>query len=303
MPLTRRHLLKRFTVGGLALTSGLPTMSLFAAPLQRIISINWAAAETLLTLGVTPLAISDGSYYSRRMPTAPLPPEVLDVGPYWEPNLELIKELSPQLILSDQMPPAIARSLQGIAPTEVVDVYPSAVSVWTSATGFMTRLAARIDRQQQAASWIAAGETRFAQLRAQLAQRPQPPICVAVLNQDGRHATVYGKNSMIQDVLDRLGLVNAWQGPSSAMGIALIGVERLAETPDAHLLYIEIPTTSARLQSLRQTNALWENLPAVRRGNTLALGKFFPYGAAASALNLAELIGTYLSHRGEQEHA
>lgn len=302
MPLTRRKLLQQLAIGSVALAGGLPAMRVFAEPLQRIIAINWAAAETLLTLGVTPLAISDGSYYSRRMPTAPLPPEVLDVGPYWEPNLELIKELKPQLILSDQMPPAIARSLQGIAPTEVVDVYPAASSVWVSATDFMTRLAARIDRQQFAADWIAAGEVRFAQLRQQLAGRKQPPICVAVLNQDGRHATVYGKNSMIQDVLDRLGLVNAWQGPSGAMGISLIGIERLADSPDAHLLYIEIPTTSARLQSLRQTNALWENLPAVRRGNTLALSKFFPYGGAASALNLAEWIGAYLKQSGASAH-
>lgn len=303
MPLTRRYLLRQFALGSVALAGGLPAMNLLAAPLERIIAINWAAAETLLTLGVTPLAISDSRYYSRRMPTAPLPTDVLDVGPYWEPNLELIKELSPQLILSDQMPPAITRALTGIAPTEVVDVYPTTQSVWNSATHFMTRLAARIDRQQQAADWISAGESRLARLREQLSQRAQPPICVAVLNQDGRHAMVYGQHSMIQDVLDRLGLVNAWQGPSSAMGTALIGVERLADTPDAHLLYIEIPTTSARLQSLRQRNALWDNLPAVRRGNTLALGRFFPYGAAASALNLAELISHYLSQRGEPAHA
>lgn len=303
MPVTRRQLLSHCAMGSLALACGLPAMSMAAAPLQRIIAINWAAAETLLTLGVTPLAISDGGYYSRRMPTTALPSEVLDVGPYWEPNLELIKALSPQLILSDQMPPAIARALAAIAATEVVDVYPSAASVWASATGFMTRLAARVNRQQQAATWISAGEARLAELREQLAQRRQPPLCVAVLNQDGRHATVYGKHSMIQDVFDRLGLVNAWQGPSSVMGISLIGIERLADTPDAHLLYIEIPTTSARLQSLRQTNALWDNLPAVRRGNTLVLGKFFPYGGAASALHLAEVIGTYLNQRGASAHA
>lgn len=303
MSLTRRRLLEQLAVGGLAMACGLPAMSASTEPLQRIIAINWAAAETLLTLGITPLAISDGGYYSRRMPTTPLPSQVLDVGPYWEPNLELIKALSPQLILSDPMPPAITHALQGIAPTEVVDIYPAANSVWAAATDFMTRLAARIDRQPQAMAWISASEARFAQLRDQLAQRPQPPLCVAVLNQDGRHGMVYGKHSMIQDVLDRLGLVNAWQGPSSAMGTTLIGIEQLAQTPDAHLLYIEIPTTSARLQSLRQPNALWDNLPAVRRGNTLALGRFFPYGAAPSALHLAERIGAYLTQRGDSQHA
>ncbi|WP_455925902.1 ABC transporter substrate-binding protein [Pseudomonas putida] len=300
MPLTRRHLLGQLAVGGLAIACGLPAR---AAALQRIVAINWVAAETLLTLGITPLAISDGRYYGLRMPTTALPTEVLDVGPYWEPNLELIQALAPQLILSDPMPPAIGRALQSIAPTEVVDVYPSTDSVWASATGFMNRLAARVDRQQQAAGWIAASQARLARLREQLAQRRQPPLYIAVLNQDGRHAMVYGQHSMAQDVLDRLGLVNAWQGPRGTMGTTLIGIEQLTQQPDAHLLYIEIPTTATRLQNLRQANALWDNLPAVRRGNTLALGKFFPFGGAPSMLNLAEVIGAYLIQHGDRQHA
>lgn len=52
------------------------------------------------------------------MPTMALPESVRDVGPYWEPNLELIQQLQPQLILSDPMTPTLQRRLNGIAPTE-----------------------------------------------------------------------------------------------------------------------------------------------------------------------------------------
>lgn len=86
-----------------------------------------------------------------------------------------------------------------------------------------------------AADYIAAGEQRLAELRAELAKRSLPPVCVAVLNQDGRHAAVYGRNSMVQDVLDRPGVENAWQGPVGPVGLAMVSIERLAERPDAHL--------------------------------------------------------------------
>lgn len=300
MPLTRRHLLQHLAIGGLACATGLPLLA--GERLTRIVALNWVAAETLLSLGVAPLAISDDRYYRVRMPTTMLPESVRDVGPYWEPNLELIQQLRPQLILSDPMTPTLERRLNGIAPTERVALYPAPNGAWKATTTFMSDLARRLDREQIAADYIAAGERRLAELRAMLAARPQPPVCVAVLNQDGRHAAVYGRNSMVQDVLDQLGIVNAWQGPVGPVGLAMVSIERLAERPDAHLVYLDIPTTSARLQSLRQPNDLWANLPAVRQGHTLTLQRFYPYAGAASMLDLAERIAAYLDARPEADH-
>ncbi len=301
MSLTRRHLLQGLAIGGLACASGLPVLA--GARLTRIVALNWVAAETLLTLGVPPLAISDDHYYRVRMPTQSLPDSVRDVGPYWEPNLELIQQLQPQLILSDPMTPTLERRLNGIAPTERVAIYPAADGAWRATTGFMSDLARRLGVEQVAADYIVAGEQRLAALRARLANRTLPPVCVAVLNQDGRHAAVYGKNSMVQDVLDRLGVENAWQGPVGPVGLAMVSIERLAERPNAHLVYVDIPTTSARLQSLRQPNDLWANLPAVRQGHTLTLQRFYPYAGAASVLDLAERIAAYLDSATEVTHA
>lgn len=296
--LKRRQFLQAMAIGGLSLGCGLP---LHAEPLRRVVAINWGAAETLLTLGVEPLAISDVGYYRRRMPGSPLPQTVLDIGPYWEPNLELLHQLNPQLILSDALPNSVLHALGDIAPTEVVNIFPTDKGVWNSASAFMRQLAERLHLSDRADVYLQAAEQRLEVLRTRLALRPQPALYIAVLNQDGRHATVYGQHSMAQDVLERLGLRNAWSGPSNAMGFSLTGIERLSEQPDAHLLYIEIPTTSARLQSLRQPNALWDNLPAVRRSQVHALGKFYPYGGVASFLSLAERIADYLDSQ-EMRH-
>ncbi|KAF1072452.1 MAG: Iron(3+)-hydroxamate-binding protein FhuD [Pseudomonas citronellolis] len=300
MTLSRRSLIQH--LGLLAAGAALPPLGWAEPALERVVAINWAAAESLLTLGVVPIAISDGSYYDRRMPTGDLPPSVQDIGPYWEPNLELIQALRPQLILADPLPPPIARSLNRLAPTEIVDIFPTRDNVWAGCTRFLQRLAARVNRADAAQAWIDNAEQRLDRCRARLATSQQPPICVAVLNQDGRHATVYGRNSLPQAMLERLGLRNAWQGASSPMGNVLAGIDRLADDPTAHLLYIEIPTTSARLQSLRQPNELWNHLPAVRQGHAQALGKFFPNGGAASCLYLAERITDYLDPQGATAH-
>jgi iron complex transport system substrate-binding protein len=123
-------------------------------------------------------------------------------------------------------------------------------------------------------------------------------VQVALVNADGRHATLYGRGSLIQAVLERLGLRNAWQGRSNAMGVTLVGIERLAEAPEALLVCVELPTRLAELQRLRQDGTLWQALPAVRAGHVLTLPRFFPYGGVASALFLAEQLTHHLEGVG-----
>ncbi|AXA67765.1 ABC transporter substrate-binding protein [Pseudomonas oryzihabitans] len=295
MIFARRQLVKGL-LGG-ALLSTLPP--LFAAPAQqaRIVAINWAALETLLALGVIPLAGSDTGYYRRRMPTFALPAQVQDIGPFWEPNLELLQRLQPSLILSDPLAPVVDRALRSIAPTEIVDLYPSA-DPYARASALLLTLGARLDRLQEAQAYLAEVDRRLGALAARLTASPRPPVQVALVNADGRHATLYGRGSLIQAVLERLGLRNAWQGRSNAMGVTLVGIERLAETPEALLVCVELPTRLAKLQHLRQDGTLWQALPAVRAGRVLTLPRFFPYGGVASALFLAEQLTLHLEGVG-----
>lgn len=287
----RRQLVKGL-LGGAVLTALPP---LFADPAQPvpIVAINWAAMETLLALGVTPLAGSDTGYYRRRMPTYALPPQVQDIGPFWEPNLELLQRLQPSLILSDPLAPVVDRALRSIAPTEIVDLYPSA-DPYARASALLLALGARLDRVSAAQAYLAGVDRRLGELASRLASSPRPAVQVALVNADGRHATLYGRGSLIQSVLNRLGLRNGWQGRSNAMGVTLVGIERLAEAPDALLVCVELPTRLAELQRLRQDGTLWQALPAVRAGRVLTLPRFFPYGGVASALFLAEQLTTHL---------
>lgn len=269
----------------------LDAASALAAPADhRIVAINWLAAETLLSLGITPLAVSDGGYFRRRIATPVLPAEVQDIGPYWEPNLELIAALKPGLILSDRLAPALLDSLQRIAPLQVVSVYPSAGPLWSALLNFTTELGQQLAISPRAARLTETSAVAIERCKQRIAHAAGQRILVAVRSQDGKYATVYGSNSLPDALLTQLGLRNAWTQPVGAMGTANVGIEKLVSLPADWLFYTELPTTLTRVSRLRQPQGMWQQLPLVAAGRARELSHFFPFGGLATAVSLAQHI-------------
>ena len=269
--------------------------ALAASPSERIIAINWLAAETLLALGVTPLAVSDVGYFRRRIARPLLPASVQEIGPYWEPNIELIAALKPARILSDTLAPTILDSLKRIAPVDVVSVYPAASDVWQALLTFITELGKTVAAPLQASQLIRRATQALSENQQQLRHAAGQRILVVVRSQDGKYVTVYGKNSLPDAILSRLGLRNAWIQPVGAMGTANIGVEKLAALPADGLFYTELPTTLTRVSRLRQPQGLWQQLPLVVQGRARELTHFFPFGGLTTAVSLAQRITTALT--------
>ena len=108
----------------------------------------------------------------------------------------------------------------------------------------------------------------------QAAQRPA--VLLAVLLTDGMRITIYGKGSLLGDVLDRLGLENAWTGAMPVFGRITIGIERLLELPDVWLLYMDQGhRTQVALQRLR-ANSIWRALPAVAAARVRPIAAVWP---------------------------
>lgn len=268
---------------------------------DRIIAINWLAAETLLSLGITPLAVSDVGYFHRRIAEPVLPENVQDIGPYWEPNIELIAALKPTLILSDMIAPALLDSLQRIAPVQVVSVYPAAGNLWLTLVNFTAGLGKKFSASAQAAQLINRATRTLSDGQQRLSRVAGQRILVAVRSQDGKYATVYGRNSLPDVILTRLGLSNAWTQPVGAMGTANVSVEKLASLPADWLFYTELPTTLTQVSRLRQPDGLWQQLPLVAGGRARELTHFFPFGGLTTAIGLAQHITTALT--GSDSHA
>src|SRR5690606_22912571 len=82
-----------------------------AAPPERIVALNWAATQSLLLLGISPVGVADKAGYATWVQEPELPEGVANVGTRVAPSLEAIAELKPDLIVtSTHMAPADRKS-------------------------------------------------------------------------------------------------------------------------------------------------------------------------------------------------
>ncbi|MEM6358116.1 MAG: ABC transporter substrate-binding protein, partial [Pseudomonadota bacterium] len=86
-----------------------------AAP-ERVVVLNWALTEQLLSLGIEPVGAADIDGYNTWVVRPPIPDGVSDTGLRHAPNFEQIASLSPDLILLGDLQRDFASLLERIAP-------------------------------------------------------------------------------------------------------------------------------------------------------------------------------------------
>lgn len=259
---------------------------------SHIVSLSWAGVQMLLELGITPVAISDKTEYISSGCRPLLPPHVGDVGLNSQPDIDALMQFAPQLLIIDAGEQAIADRLSGFAPIFMVDIYgPGDVQPYLRAQQETLRLAKLLNvvpRAQQRIAWL---DTYLDVIRLRLSRLKLPPLVIADLDQDGLHLWIYGGNSMLQNVLTRLGLQNGWQGPFGDSGYSpLLSIEQLASLDNVLFLYINRPGKNP-IQALN-LSPVWQQLPFVKRKQVLPLNSFFAMGALSCAQQFAEeLLG------------
>lgn len=255
----------------------------------RVAALDWGAVELLLGLGVVPVGVTQPEGYNRTVVAPALPAGVTDLGLVVEPNLEVLARLKPDLILGNPLQVASQGDfLRRIAPTEAVSIYAQAGTPYAQARAETRRIAALIGREAAAEAL----ETRTATLLDTLAAVACPgdrrPVFLVWIV-DHRNVVVYGRNSLFQTVLDRLGLANAWTGPTNAYGFAVLGIEQLAAgPPDARIVHIG-PIRSDAARALASSR-LWQTLPAVRDHRVTVLPPVWFYGGLPAIARFAGLM-------------
>jgi iron complex transport system substrate-binding protein len=148
-------------------------------------------------------------------------------------------------------------------------------------------LAERLGRVEEARRFLDDAEHTFDRYSAEVAARdPVPVLLVSFM--DARHVRVYGGSGLYQNVLDRIGLLNAWSGETNYWGYTTVGIERLATSRDLRLIAFE-PIPGDALPTL-QRSPLWSRLPFVRAGQVTILPPVRVFGAMPSALRFARLV-------------
>ncbi|MGE0282734.1 MAG: ABC transporter substrate-binding protein [Rhizobiaceae bacterium] len=258
---------------------------------QRVAVLDWAIAETLFALGEPPVALVAASDWNRFVVEPRLPAGTADIGVQQEVNFELLAALHPDLILtspfSQDQEPALAR----IAPVRRFTVFEPTSSPLERPRRLTRELGAMVGAERQAEAVIAYSDAQLAACRARLARLRLPPVLLVGFL-DARHVRAYGGVGLYQNVLDTLGLENAWTKPTNAWGFATTGIEGLATDKDVRLVAFQ-PVPPDALPTLAQS-PLWRELPFVKAGHMSILPPVLMFGALPAALRFARLLTTEL---------
>ncbi|MEI5676954.1 MULTISPECIES: ABC transporter substrate-binding protein [Mesorhizobium] len=281
-------LTRRQCVAGLAgAWLGAATLPARGASQPRVACLEWTAAEMIISLGIEPLAVADTKGYRDWVVGPGLSAGCLDLGSRGEPNLELLLELKPDLIIGaygyglDQGP--FAR----IAPLHTVPFYDGTDTPYRQAETETRKLGEKLGREAEAEELIRQTATAISEARVRLAGKEGRPLAVVSMFDD-RHVRVYGRGSLLQDVFDRVGITNAWTGKTDSWGFSTMGIEELVAIGEARLVSLDPIPPHIRIRIEQST--LWANLPCVKAGNVTTIPPVWPFGGLASAARFATLL-------------
>ncbi|WDL82640.1 ABC transporter substrate-binding protein [Aeromonas bestiarum] len=256
----------------------------------RLATVDWTIAETLLALGVIPLAVGDVSSYRAWVGEPLLPAEVVDIGLRAQPNRELLAELKPDRILISPLAAPLAPTLSRIAPVQSIALYDPQTDLWQRLHEATLTIAALVNKTAEAERLLAGLDRDLAQMRTELPADLPPLLVVQFI--DERHVRVFGRHSLFEAVMQRLGLRNAWQGETNAWGFSVASIEQFMALPAARLVVVDpIPVgVSERLQE----PGLWQHLPLVQQAPVLHLPAVWSFGGVLAARRFASLLNEAL---------
>lgn len=268
-------------------------------PVPRIATVDWTIAETLLALGVTPLAVGDVSAYRAWVGEPLLPADVVDIGLRAQPNRELLAELKPDRILISPLAAPLAPTLSRIAPVQSIALYDPQTDLWQRLHEATLTIAALVNKTAEANVLLTDLNRDLEQMKQTLPAELPPLLVVQFI--DERHVRVFGRHSLFEAVMQRLGLRNAWQGETNAWGFSVASIEQFMALPAARLVVVDpIPVgVSERLQE----PGLWQHLPLVQQAPVLHLPAVWSFGGVLAARRFATLLSEALQQdaRGDSQ--
>lgn len=286
------------------LAAGLATLALRGASARaedsragelRVATVDWALLETLLGMGIAPVAAAELVLFRQVAVEPPVPASVIDIGLRGAPNFEALRLAGPNLILSSNFYVEMEPKLRLIAPVETLSVYRTGRPPYGEAEAAALRIGVLTGREDAARALIDAVADQIGAFRRRLAPLAGRPLLVLNLG-DARHFRVFGADSLFGEVISRLGFANAWDARTSYAASAPIGMEALARFPEAFLVILRpVPPDAARVLS---TSVLWNALPNVRARRFAVLDSVDPFGGLPTAARFARLLAAALLGEG-----
>lgn len=265
-----------------------------AAP--RIVSLDYAVASTMIELGTPPIAVPATEQWETWVVEPALPDGIVNLGSMLDVNFEVLQALKPDRIFSSPYQEALRPYLERIAPVDSFVVHNTGGPPFEPIVKATREIGAILGRDAAAEALIERAEKTFIEAGRRCGPLRERPLFL-VNFMDPYHVRVYGKNCIFQDAMDRMGLTNAWDRPTSGWGFATVGIEELAGIEDSHLFYLD-PMPPDVLPSL-QRSPLWQQMPFVRHRRIDRMPPVLMFGALPAMIRFATLIAEF----GERDAA
>lgn len=257
---------------------------------QRIVSLDYGLASTLLSLGLPPVGISDLADWGKWVVEPAMPESVVDVGSAYEVDFETLIQLKPDIILTTPYLDELLPKLQPLAKIVRLEIFtPNAGDILPAAMAATRKLGTALGRENEAELFLSRADAFFDGCRERLAGRTRPPV--ALVNfMDARHARIYSSPGLFHNALERIGVRNAWTRQSNYWGFETIGIEQLSviTDPDARLIAFE-PVPADVLPKLGGS-PLWQALPFSRPGHLSIVPAALMFGMVNEAMRFAGLV-------------
>ena len=255
----------------------------------RIASLDYGLANSCIAMGAMPVGIANSAQWSRWVVEPALPPSVANLGSDLQINTEVLAALKPDLILATPYVSALRSRLEEIAPVATYAIYTGQGTPLANARSETRALGKAIGRARQADALIVRAEERFAQCASDLVGALQPKVLL-VSFMDARHARVYGPESMFQNVLDAIGIENAWATPTNAWGFETVGIEDLARAASDDTMIVAIEPILDDVRPTLAHSPIWNRMPAVAEGRFRIMPSVLMFGMLPSAMRFARLL-------------
>ena len=248
----------------------------------RVAAIDWTLVETLMSLGIVPVAAAQIRDYQAWVVEPSLPEQVVDIGLRAQPNRELAASLNLDLVLTSPLYGAIEPTLSQIASVQTLTTYNPENDFWQNLVETTRRVGELTNHSAEAEAVIEHHPRQIDQMKEKIATDTPPLLVVQFI--DDRHVRAYGKGSLYDMVINRLGLQNAWKGETNMWGYTTVGIEELIT--EGYLVIVDPVPMSA--EGVFDNNRLWQALPAVRHDRVLSLPAVWSFGALPSAVRFAD---------------
>jgi iron complex transport system substrate-binding protein len=257
---------------------------------QRVVSLDYGLASTLLSLGLPPVGISDLADWGKWVVEPAMPPSVADIGSAYEVDFEVLLQLKPDIILTTPYLDELLPRLQPIAKVLRLEIFtPDAGPLLPAAIAATRKLAAELGRENEAEQFLARSDAFFDECRQRLAGRTVPPV-VLVSFMDARHARVYSAPGLFHNALERIGVRNAWTRQSNYWGFETIGIEELSAITDRDARLIAFDPVPPDVLPKLADSPLWQALPFSQPGHLSVVPPALMFGMVNEAMRFAGLV-------------